>query len=98
MTTAAQLKAKLAKSLAPSRANPTAAPAPSVAHDIARKLSVSLHPTDLAKVESIRRHLANQGRYITVSEAIKLALRAATVGPELVKHLDELAEDDRRRK
>jgi len=101
MTKHATLKARLHKSL--SRTKPTAAPTstprPAVAPEgIAQKISVSLHPRDLAAVEGIRAYMARQGHHLTVSQALKLALRTVLPGPDLAAHLAELAADDQRRK
>ncbi len=41
----------------------------------AQKLSVSLHPTDLDVIKTIRARIVAEGRFLTTSQAIKLALR-----------------------
>jgi len=99
-----KLQDKLAKSLhrpTPPKAatrKPTAALPPAKGEGIARKISISLHPTDLAKVEGIRSYLAGVGKHITTSEAIKLALRTVKVGSDLAGHLADLEAEDKRRK
>ena len=67
MTKHATLKSKLHKSLShlkPTTTKPVAAaPAAEPNAGIARKLSVSLHPTDLARLAAIQAELAKTGHY-----------------------------------
>lgn len=101
MTKPDKLQLALAKSLTrPSHkpvTNATVAPA---AVGIAQKLSVSLHPADLAKLAEVQRLLAAAGRYgVTTSEALKVAIRGFSPTAKTVADLYEsLKADDQRRK
>lgn len=67
---------------------------------IAHKLSVSLHPADLAKLAEVQKLLAEGGKYgVSVSEAIKVAIRGYEPTAKSVAALYEsLKADDQRRK
>lgn len=106
MTKPNALQAALAKSLKPAKTTkPVAAvrvlrvPG-TVAVGIATKLSVSLHPADLAKLAEVQRLLAEAGKYgVTTSEALKIAVRGFSPTAKAVAELYEsLKADDQRRK
>jgi hypothetical protein len=100
MTKPDRLQAALAKSLTrPSHkpvANATVAPA---AVGIAQKLSVSLHPADLARIKAIQAELAKAGIFASTSEAIKIAIRGYEPTSKTVNEgFRSLLADDQRRK
>src|SRR5215203_6200226 len=48
------------------------------------KLSISLYPADLARLDEIKAYMRSRGvRKVTDSEAIRLAVRSAPLGDEL---------------
>lgn len=105
MTKHATLKSKLHKSL--SHIKPTAGPrvvrvpgtVRAEGEGIARKLSVSLHPADLAVAATIQAELSKAGRYVTISEALKVAIRGFEPNAKRILELYESLKDtDRRRR
>jgi hypothetical protein len=60
---------------------------------------VSLHPADLAKITAIQAELAKVGKYVTTSEALKVAVRGYEPTAKSVLALYESLKDtDQRRK
>ena len=99
MTKPNALQAALAKSLKHAKTTKPVAAAPVPAVGIAEKLSVSLHPADLASVKAIQAELAKVAIYISTSQAIKIALRGYTPTPRTVQDgFRSLLADDQRRK
>ncbi len=57
------------------------------------KLSITLFKTDIEKIDAVYALAASNGRRVTTSKIIKLALRSMVVTPNL---LDEIRADDGR--
>ena len=99
-----RLKAALAHQAppitSPRPAPPRKARAPRPEGEEATKASISLYAADVAIIEAIREAMREHRHEIKVSQAIRLALRAARLAPtKLVAILEEMkAEDGRRRK
>jgi len=64
----------------------------------AAKLSISLHPADLAAVNAIQLYMMQQGYTVPTSAAIKLALRSVNPSPALVEIYQTISAEDGRRK
>lgn len=102
MTKQNTLQARLARSLdqmnkRESKSH-TAAPAPlPVGGDRkCQKLSISLFKTDMAKLDGIRSFMEANGQRISISQAVKLALRTAPLSNELVEALAAIRAEDGR--
>lgn len=96
------LQDKLARSLDQMNKREAKAPAantatlPPVTERKCKKLSISLFQTDMAKLEGIRSFMEANGQRISISQAIKLALRTAPLAQDLVTAMAAiLAEDGR---
>jgi len=73
------------------------APVPAAATKC-KKLSISLFQTDLARLDAIRAYMAQRGEMISVSQAVKLALRTAPLSDKLTQALRETCSEDGRGK
>ena len=97
----AKLGASLAKtpptSSAATDASPMANQGPE-GPELAAKISISLYAEDLAHVDALIAYMAQRRRRINRSEAIKLALRATKLTPELAALHEAIQRDDGRRK
>ena len=62
------------------------------------KLSITLFKTDIEKIDAVYALAASNGRRVTTSNIIKLALRNMAVTPNLLNTLDEIRADDGRTK
>jgi hypothetical protein len=60
------------------------------------KISVSLFPADLARVDAICRFMADRGHRMSTSHAIKLALRTAPLSDALASALEAIRKEDGR--
>jgi len=102
MTKTNTLQARLARSL--DQMNKTeskthkAAPAAMPPADTRKcqKLSISLFQTDMAKLDGIRSFMESNGKRISTSQAIKLALRTAPLSTELLEALAAIQAEDGR--
>lgn len=79
-----------AVAIAPTEEPPTA--------ELAAKISISLYADDLARVDAIVAHMAQNRCRINRSEAIKIALRGLKLTPELTTIYRDIQCDDGRRK
>ena len=62
------------------------------------KLSVSLYPSDLLRLDEIKAFMQSKGlRNISDSEALRLACRAAVVGDGLTTIYERMQQEDGRR-
>ena len=61
-----------------------------------KKLSISLFKTDLAKLDGIRSFMESNGKRISTSQAIKLALRTAPHSNDLVEAMAAIQAEDGR--
>ena len=61
-----------------------------------KKLSISLFKTDMAKLDGIRSFMEANGQRISISQAVKLALRTAPLSNELVEALAAIRAEDGR--
>ena len=61
-----------------------------------KKLCISLFQTDLAKLDDIRSFMKANGKWITTSQAIKLALRTAPHSNDLVEAMAAIQAEDGR--
>lgn len=61
-----------------------------------KKLCISLFQTDLAKLDDIRTFMKANGKWITTSQAIKLALRTAPHSKDLVEAMAAIQAEDGR--
>ena len=61
-----------------------------------KKLCISLFKTDLAMLEGIRSFMANNGERITISQAVKLALRTAPLSNGLIEAMAATNAEDGR--
>jgi len=61
-----------------------------------KKLSISLFQTDLAKLDGIRSFMESNGKRISTSQAIKLALRTAPHSNDLVAAMAAIQAEDGR--
>jgi len=61
-----------------------------------KKLCISLFQTDLAKLDDIRTFMKANGKWITTSQAIKLALRTAPHSKDLVAAMAAIQAEDGR--
>jgi Arc/MetJ-type ribon-helix-helix transcriptional regulator len=66
--------------------------------ELAAKISISLYAEDLAHVDALIAYMVQSRRRINRSEAIKLALRAVKLTPELSALHEAIQRDDGRRK
>lgn len=102
MTKQHTLQARLARSLDQmnKRESKThaAAPAALPAGDDrkCKKLSISLFKTDIAKLDGIRSFMEANGQRISISQAVKLALRTAPLSNELIDALAAIKAEDGR--
>jgi hypothetical protein len=63
------------------------------------KLSISLYPADLARLDEIKAYMRSHGvRKVTDSEAIRLAIRSAGLGDEFERQYERMKLEDLRRK
>lgn len=61
-----------------------------------QKLSVTLYKTDIEKIDAIYSLAASNGKRVTTSDVVKLALRSMSVSPNLLKTLDAIRAEDGR--
>lgn len=61
-----------------------------------QKLSVTLYKTDIEKIDAIYSLAASNGKRVTTSDVVKLALRSMAVSPNLLKTLDAIRAEDGR--
>jgi hypothetical protein len=61
------------------------------------KLSVSLFPGDVERLEAIRAYMQTRGVRISTSQAVKLALRCAPLTDALAQALDSIRAEDGRK-
>lgn len=61
-----------------------------------KKLSISLFKTDIAKLDGIRSFMEATGQRISISQAVKLALRTAPLSNDLVEALAAIRAEDGR--
>jgi hypothetical protein len=102
MTKHKTLQARLARSLDQMNKNeakthksvPVALPQPNDRK--CKKLCISLFQTDLAKLDDIRSFMKANGKWITTSQAIKLALRTAPHSKDLVEAMAAVQAEDGR--
>lgn len=76
------------------KATPTALP--KAAPQKSQKLSVTLYKTDIEKIDAIYSMAAANGKRVTTSDVIKLALRSMSITPDLLKTLDAIRAEDGR--
>jgi hypothetical protein len=62
------------------------------------KLCISLFAADLAHLEAIRSYMAARGKWISTSQAVKLALRTARLSENLTAALLVIHKEDGRSK
>jgi hypothetical protein len=74
----------------------TTAELPPVAARKCTKKSISLFQTDLARLDGIRSFMETNGQRISISQAVKLALRTAPLSKDLVAAMDAIKEEDGR--
>lgn len=60
------------------------------------KLSISLFKTDMARLNGICSYMATRGHRLSTSQAVKLALRTATLSDDLVGALAAIRTEDGR--
>lgn len=60
------------------------------------RLSISLFPTDLDRLNAIRSYLGARGHQITTSQAIKVALRTSRLSEDLTEALRAIKAEDGR--
>lgn len=60
------------------------------------KTTVTLFQADIEKINTIYSFAATNGRRVTTSDVVKLALRSMSVTPELLKILDDIRAEDGR--
>ena len=61
-----------------------------------QKLSITLYKTDIEKIDAIYSLAASNGKRVSTSDVVKLALRSMTVSPSLLKTLDAIRAEDGR--
>jgi hypothetical protein len=61
-----------------------------------QKLSISLFQTDMTKLDGIRSFMESNGKRISTSQAVKLALRTAPLSTELLEALAAIQAEDGR--
>ncbi len=61
-----------------------------------QKLSITLYKTDLEKIDAIYSLAASNGKRVSTSDVVKLALRSMAVSPNLLKTLDAIRAEDGR--
>ncbi len=61
-----------------------------------KKLSISLFKTDMAKLDGIRSFMETSGQRISISQAVKLALRTAPLSNDLTEALAAIRAEDGR--
>ncbi len=62
------------------------------------KISVSLYPSDIERLDQIKRFMMDNGvRNITDSSALRLACRTVELGPKLVRVYEAMRSEDGRR-
>lgn len=102
MTKQNTLQARLARSLdqmnkRESKSHTAAPAALPVGEDRkCKKLSISLFKTDMAKLDGIRSFMETNGQRISISQAVKLALRTAPLSNELIEALAAIKTEDGR--
>jgi len=77
---------------------PSVSPAslPPVIDRKCKKLSISLFQTDIAKLDGIRSFMEATGQRISISQAIKLALRTAPLSKDLAEAMAAIRAEDGR--
>lgn len=96
------LQDRLARSLDQMNKREAKAPAgspailPPVAERKCKKLSISLFQTDLARLDGIRSFMEAKGQRISISQAVKLALRTAPLSTDLAEALAAIRAEDGR--
>lgn len=72
--------------------------APSESPKLCRRLSISLFPSDMERIEELREALASSGIRVSVSDAVKLALRTcSTDAARLASEIESIRLEDGRR-
>jgi trans-2-enoyl-CoA reductase len=61
-----------------------------------QKLSITLYKTDIEKIDAIYSLAASNGKRVSTSDVVKLALRSMAVSPNLLKTLDAIRAEDGR--
>lgn len=61
-----------------------------------QKLSITLYKTDIERIDAIYSLAASNGKRVTTSDVVKLALRSMVVSPSLLKTLDAIRAEDGR--
>lgn len=61
-----------------------------------QKLSITLYKTDIEKIDAIYSLATSNGKRVTTSDVVKLALRSMAVSPNLLKTLDAIRAEDGR--
>lgn len=97
------LQAKLAKSL--DRANAKAGPrrstkpaaTPSLPAGGSSKLSISLYPTDTARIREIILYMTQNNCPLSASQAIRLALRSMPIDDNLIQIYNTMQQEDGRK-
>lgn len=105
MTKRATLQDRLAQSLdrantreRTARRQAVPPPAPLAADARCAKVSVSLYPGDLARLDAIRSYMATRGRHVSDSQAVRLALRTAPLAPDMDTIHDAMRSEDGRKR
>jgi hypothetical protein len=92
------LMSKLSKPLPRGAKAGTAASAARVPHVFASKVSVSLYPPDLERLDEIKSFMQTKGiRNISDSEAMRLACRSVAIGRDMAQRYREMQREDGRR-
>jgi trans-2-enoyl-CoA reductase len=76
------------------KAAPTALP--KAPPQMSQKLSITLYKTDIKKIDAIYSLAASNGKRVSTSDVVKLALRSMAVSPNLLKTLDAIRAEDGR--
>lgn len=96
------LQDRLARSLDQMNKREAKAPAASqaalspVAERKCKKFSISLFQTDIAKLDGIRSFMEANGQRISISQAVKLALRTAPLSKDLAEAMAAVRAEDGR--
>lgn len=102
MTKKNTLQDRLARSLDQMNKREAKAPAtspaalPPVTERKCRKISISLFQTDIARLDGIRSFMEANGQRISISQAVKLALRTAPLSKDLAEAMTAVRAEDGR--
>jgi hypothetical protein len=92
------LMSKLSKPLTRGVRRESSARAARVPHVFASKVSVSLYPPDLERLDEIKSFMQTKGiRNISDSEALRLACRSVVIGRDMPERYREMQREDGRR-